>query len=365
MKARCLLRWIDVFRELYQENLPERARSIKVASEQELTAFEEDSGVELPPEVRAWFLGADFVLTDEANFETMSFQQALREREGMLSVAASVQLDPERWRDNDGVHDGKVAGVFFDARWLPFAQDSGGNYHAIDLSPGPNGVLGQIIALEYQDGQGPFWYAQSLDDYLERVWEYHEQLGLTARQPGKVSAPTAADHALTGAIFDEDLEAVKQALADGANGALQDTAGETPLYLAVMTGAVEIAIEIARASPDAANIGEFSYGYVPLTHAADAALIKALLDAGADPNASWDGGRTALSNVAESGDTTSIALLLDAGAEIGDGVLFGAIWANAEDAALLLVERGAKASDEDRREASERGMTRLLAVLDE
>mgnify|MGYP001029453832 CR=1 FL=1 len=359
------MRWIELFRDLYQTNLPERFRSAKTTTDEALSAFEEEVGAELPAEVRAWFLGADFVLTDEANFETLGFEQAVRERVGMLELAANLQIDPARWRDNDGVQDGKVRGEFFNAGWLPFAQDSGGNYHAIDLMPGPNGVVGQVIALEYQDGQGPFLYASSLDAYLERIWSHHERLGLTEREPGKTSEPTAADHALTQAIFDQDLEAARAALQQGADGTRQDVSGETPLYLAASMGAFDIAIEIARAFPSAAGIGEFADGYVPLTYASDPELLEVLLDAGADPNASWDGKRTALNKAAERGDLRSITLLLDAGAVPNDSVLFGAIWAGEEDAALLLVERGVSASESDRREAEQRGMTRLLAHLDE
>jgi len=32
--------------------------------------------------------------------------------------------------------------------WIPFAKDSGANYFCIDLNPGPNGMLGQVLRHE-------------------------------------------------------------------------------------------------------------------------------------------------------------------------------------------------------------------------
>lgn len=53
------------------------------------------------------------------------------------------------------------------------AQDSCANLKCIDLDPGPNGVKNQIMAMEIQDGQGPYPSRYtSFWEYLHQHWEY-------------------------------------------------------------------------------------------------------------------------------------------------------------------------------------------------
>ena len=356
---------IDKLRRLFTENIPERSRAIEPATEEEVTACEAALGHPLPEAVRRWFLEADFVAVDDANFETFGLSDALDAHERLLARAQRLDLDASRWEDNDGVSDGRVTCAFFDPGWLPFAVDGCGNYRAIDLAPGEHGHVGQILALEYQDGMGPFLLTDALDIYFAGVWWYYESLGFTERKPAGRKEPTDADHKLTSAIFDEDLDAAREALAEGAYGALQDTDGSTPLFLALSTGASDIALEIIAACPEAVNIGEFTSGYVPLTYASDVRVVEALLDAGADPRASWDGKRTALHNAAERGDVASIKLLVEAGAEVNEDMLIGAVWGKQEDAALTLLELGPSASSSTRSMARENGLTRVLEKLGE
>src|SRR5262249_37053453 len=81
-----------------------------------------------------------------------------------------------------------------------------------------------------------------------------------------------------------------------------------------------------------------------------AAVIRDLLDAGADPNSVLPEGETVLMTAARTGSAASIALLLDRGANVdardkwyGESALMWAAAQNHGDAVSLLSERGAPA----------------------
>ena len=80
----------------------------------------------------------------------------------------------------------------------------------------------------------------------------------------------------------------------------------------------------------------------------DQAAVKRLLDAGADPNASDDGGRTPLHFAAQEGSTDAVRLLLSRGAEAdlvdsyGNTALWTSVVNRHPDVAALLLAAGAE-----------------------
>ena len=63
--------------------------------------------------------------------------------------------------------DGKVKPVWWNKRWLPFA-DAGGDMLCLDLDPAPGGTVGQVLRFYHDEG----WrdsLAPSLEAFLERV----------------------------------------------------------------------------------------------------------------------------------------------------------------------------------------------------
>ena len=73
---------------------------------------------------------------------------------------------------------GKLAKVWWHAGWVPFAVDGCGNMVCVDLAPGPKGVVGQLVKMEVQDGQGPF-----ASDFasVEQLLAHHLELVRTGR----------------------------------------------------------------------------------------------------------------------------------------------------------------------------------------
>ena len=65
---------------------------------------------------------------------------------------------------------GAVVETYTHVGWFPFTRDGGGNNLAVDTSPGPNGISGQVINFG-RDETDLFVYAPSLIDFLERIVE--------------------------------------------------------------------------------------------------------------------------------------------------------------------------------------------------
>ena len=63
---------------------------------------------------------------------------------------------------------GAIRSVYSHEGWLPFAQDWGGNFLAIDMAPGPAGVAGQIINMG-RDEERKFVLARSFEAFIEWI----------------------------------------------------------------------------------------------------------------------------------------------------------------------------------------------------
>jgi ankyrin repeat protein len=165
-----------------------------------------------------------------------------------------------------------------------------------------------------------------------------------------VSAATLGSSALIEAAKGNNLQGVKQALAQKADVNAAEADGTTALHWAAHWGdasAIELLLK-AGANVRAAN----RYGVTPLSEAVtngDGTLIKRLLDAGADPNTlTTDENETVLMQASRTGNVQGVKALLDAGAMVNTKESFrgqtALMWAAAEghaDVLKLLLAKGA------------------------
>ncbi|MEV0373975.1 ankyrin repeat domain-containing protein [Streptomyces sp. NPDC050636] len=124
------------------------------------------------------------------------------------------------------------------------------------------------------------------------------------------------------AIYEERTERVGKLLRRGASPSAASVDGETPVYLAAVSGTADIVRLLleAGASPDAESRGEPGSQGLPLCAAAcwgHSTAVRELLSHGADPNLREDDGAgwTALLWAATGGHQEAVRLLLEANAD--------------------------------------------------
>jgi ankyrin repeat protein len=177
------------------------------------------------------------------------------------------------------------------------------------------------------------------------------------------------------AVRNNNLEALRTAVAENANLEPRSSRGVTPLMHAAAFGspqAVKILID-AGADVNAKD----GFGATALVWAAgDAAKAKMLVEHGADVNARTTNGRTPLIVAAiHDGNAATVRRLLDQGADIktadeqGETALLVAAHADAFDTVKLLLERGADPNETDKAgftpllNASAHGNTDMMRLL--
>jgi cell wall assembly regulator SMI1 len=136
------------------------AKLPKGAAEKALAAVEKALGVALPEDFRSFYLlhdgGGEWEVRPGHTLSTL--RHCLQERD--LNLPQS---------DEDGDPDAKkVKGDFFNARWLPFTSDNGGNSYCLDLDPPKAGTRGQVIFFDHEDEVRPV-EAKSFLAFLSKV----------------------------------------------------------------------------------------------------------------------------------------------------------------------------------------------------
>jgi cell wall assembly regulator SMI1 len=101
-----------------------------------------------------------------------------------------------KWLD-EGAFEGKIEhidgdpsplmqNVWWNKKWVPFAEDGGGNLLCIDLDPGEQGVSGQIIGFERGSGPYPTEF-KSFGEFLNYQFEFTKNGGLQGSSDGTLS----------------------------------------------------------------------------------------------------------------------------------------------------------------------------------
>ena len=312
---------LEKFSTLYREHLPEQYEEITPATRKEIEDFEKLVGRPLPGELKLLFMNGRERIHNTEGYNSLSLSES---RDEWLMNKKLLEEGKFKNRDiasNEGIAAGIIQNTYWSPYWIPVFADSGGNLLCVDLDPGPAGKVGQIMAMEFQDGQGPFKTPHdSVMDYLSWLWSELDKRGLTRRKPDPEASSPAG---LASAIFDKDLEAVRAILKPGVKATGQGSDGKSDLMYATMYGGEEIALLVLAAGPTMANVPDFEK-YYPITFATEqSALLKALIENGADINVRWDRGSTPLISAADKGHLESVKILVQAGADISAKTEYG------------------------------------------
>ena len=178
----------------------------------------------------------------------------------------------------------------------------------------------------------------------------------------------ATDLRLPDAARDQNTEAVRTLLTEGAPVNVSPPDGVTALHWAVQWDHDEIAGLLIGAGADV-NAAD-NYDVTPLALActnASAAMVETLLQAGANPNAAQATGETALMTCARGGVVDTVTPLLARGADLnaseashGQTALMWAAWEGHTQVVRTLIEHGA-----DVRARTTTGYTALLLAARE
>ncbi|MBB5867315.1 cell wall assembly regulator SMI1 [Allocatelliglobosispora scoriae] len=140
-----------------------------------LAAAESGLGARLPDDVRALYLAAgsgELIMqpTDEDlfyGFQIMPLDDAaarsyLEPPQRYLSWAygatEAVAPDPHE----------RVQALATSPAWFVIGDDWGGNLYVVDLAPGPQGTVGQVLFVDHETTMGASWVAPSLTELLTR-----------------------------------------------------------------------------------------------------------------------------------------------------------------------------------------------------
>ncbi|MFK4271497.1 SMI1/KNR4 family protein [Streptomyces milbemycinicus] len=174
------VRLFHYYRRLMAQILGYEEELSEPAGEEDLAAAEEELGVALPPDLRALYGIADGEGDGVVNplfdrQEWLPLAEIGDLDDEWLDIAQEWELEPWRRTVFDAQPPNTVRRSPLRAGWIRFAFDTGGNWLAVDMDPGPNGRPGQIIAVGVDYTEGPTYVADSVTTFLRRLVEALER----------------------------------------------------------------------------------------------------------------------------------------------------------------------------------------------
>ncbi|MFI0503015.1 SMI1/KNR4 family protein [Streptomyces albogriseolus] len=158
---------VDLLRRTLRERLPDAVG----ASEEDIAAAEARLGVTLPPELRALYEVVRGRYEDWDDFrdpydtigcelfplsEVYIADAASREVLWQFGAMDAVETGPEH----------AVQQLVGSPGWIVFGDNGGGDRIAVDLTPGPDGHVGQVIIIGHEENIGAGLVADSLTDMV-------------------------------------------------------------------------------------------------------------------------------------------------------------------------------------------------------
>lgn len=162
-------RWLSAHRPAILANL------LPPAPDRELRLLETTIGASLPPSfvnLYRWRNGQRDLGQGGAFYGLafLSISDVIEQWETWNEVILEMSEGDMRALDESqsSVIPGVVKELYANRLWIPFAHDWGGNHIGVDLDPGPNGRVGQVINFG-RDEEAKFVLGESVDDFIDRI----------------------------------------------------------------------------------------------------------------------------------------------------------------------------------------------------
>jgi cell wall assembly regulator SMI1 len=160
---------------LLERHLRERLPAVRGATEAEIAAAGAQLGVDLSEELKALYRVVRAGREDrlEGVSEALGFELL-----GLDRVFVADAGSRPHWWEFAAMEavvtspDDLVQGVVGSPGWIAFAGNGGGDWYAVDLTPGPRGYRGQVILISHEESVGAVPIAESLTDLVVRGREY-------------------------------------------------------------------------------------------------------------------------------------------------------------------------------------------------
>lgn len=165
-----IIQFTDALSDTGATRLFEDWSTFDAATDEELQALSTEVGAPLSEDLKTWLKTVTMALPLDGNYSAVSVQDIIERTKSTKSIDFSQHhKNITSWAD--GRFDEEIfANTYWQPQWVPIARDGCGNEYCVDLAPGPNGRVGQLIAMEFQDGQGPYLARWSS---LEEMLEFH------------------------------------------------------------------------------------------------------------------------------------------------------------------------------------------------
>jgi cell wall assembly regulator SMI1 len=151
-----------------EQNAPELLETMQPgASETQIAALEKHLGVRLPDDYRAFLQlcngqveGAEFGFYDGEllSVDTVKFQWDVWKK----------LLDQGTFEESRAAPHPGIKNDWWNARWIPFTHDGGGNNLCLDLDPAKGGTVGQVITMWHDSSERELMFP-SFTVWLESV----------------------------------------------------------------------------------------------------------------------------------------------------------------------------------------------------
>lgn len=102
------------------------------------------------------------------------------------------ELDDSDDSEYECVPEGSIQSAYTNPGWIGLAYDAGGNYLGVDLAPGPNGVVGQVINFG-PDENTRYVIAQSWSEFISMVAQDHQKCSFDFNDGTLINDPSVED----------------------------------------------------------------------------------------------------------------------------------------------------------------------------